>query len=57
MGGRWRQIKTRRANWAELRERRHTASMMIHHDVYHAGEIDHVRPPQRGNDRWRWRSS
>ena len=29
-------------------------SVMIEHDVYHAGEINHLRALMQGNDRWAW---
>ena len=27
---------------------------MIDHDLYHAGEINHIRTVRQGNDRWAW---
>jgi hypothetical protein len=41
----------RRANWGELYETRWLVTTMIQHDVYHAGEINHLRSP-RDDDRW-----
>ena len=27
---------------------------MIQHDLYHGGEINHIRVLRQGNDRWAW---
>jgi hypothetical protein len=43
----------RRANWGELRETRWLIVVtMIQHDLYHAGEINHLRALHQGNDQW-----
>jgi hypothetical protein len=44
----------RPANWGELRETRWLISMILQHDAYHAGEINHIRSLFAGSDRWRW---
>jgi uncharacterized damage-inducible protein DinB len=44
----------RRANWGEMKETRWLISVMIEHDLYHAGEINHIRALRQGNDRWAW---
>ena len=44
----------RRANWGELKETRWLISVLIQHDAYHAGEINHVRSLLSRDDRWKW---
>jgi uncharacterized damage-inducible protein DinB len=44
----------RLANWGEQRETRWLLSMLLQHDAYHAGEINHIRSLLSGEDRWRW---
>ena len=44
----------RRSNWGQEYETRWLISVMIEHDVYHAGEINHLRALRQGNDRWAW---
>ena len=44
----------RRANWGELRETRWLLSTLLQHDLYHAGEVNHLRSLLQGDDRWRW---
>jgi hypothetical protein len=44
----------RRATWPELRETRWLLSILLQHDLYHAGEINHLRSLLSGEDRWRW---
>ncbi len=46
--------QSRFANWGELRETRWLLSMLLQHDVYHAGEINHLRSLIAGEDRWNW---
>jgi hypothetical protein len=46
--------KPRLTNWGERRETRWILSTMLQHDVYHAGEINHLRSQLLGDDRWRW---
>jgi uncharacterized damage-inducible protein DinB len=43
----------RRTNWGELRETRWIIVVtMIQHDLYHAGEINHLRSLHQGADQW-----
>jgi hypothetical protein len=45
--------RPRRTNWGELRETRWVIVVtMIQHDLYHAGEINHLRALHQGNDDW-----
>jgi hypothetical protein len=44
----------RSANWGEMRETRWLISVLIQHDTYHAGEINHVRSLLTANDKWKW---
>jgi len=44
----------RPANWGEQRETRWLLSMLLQHDAYHAGEINHIRSLLGGEDRWQW---
>ncbi len=48
--------RTRRTNWGELKETRWLIAVMIEHDLYHAGEINHIRALRQGTDRWAWES-
>lgn len=46
-------LRPRRTNWGELRETRWVIVVtMIQHDLYHAGEINHLRALHQGNDEW-----
>jgi uncharacterized damage-inducible protein DinB len=46
-------LRPRRTNWGELRETRWIIVVtMIQHDLYHAGEINHLRSLHQGNDQW-----
>jgi hypothetical protein len=46
-------LKPRRANWGELKETRWLITVsMIQHDLYHAGEINHLRSLHQGTDEW-----
>jgi uncharacterized damage-inducible protein DinB len=42
----------RKANWGEMYETRRLIRVMIEHDLYHAGEINHIRSLMQGDDRW-----
>ncbi len=42
----------RRANWGESEPTRWLIQALITHDVYHAGEINHLRSLLDGDDRW-----
>ena len=45
--------RARRANWGELKETRWLIVVtMIQHDLYHAGEINHLRSLHQRNDAW-----
>lgn len=43
--------RERRSHKGEMREIRWFVSVMIQHDLYHAGEINHIRALRQGNDR------
>jgi uncharacterized damage-inducible protein DinB len=46
-------LQPRRTNWGELRETRWIIVVtMIQHDLYHAGEINHLRALHQSNDQW-----
>jgi hypothetical protein len=45
-------MKPRRANWGQLHETRWLINVMIQHDLYHGGEINHIRALHQSNDRW-----
>ena len=44
----------RQANWGEPRETRWLLSILLQHDLYHAGEINRMRALLAGEDRWNW---
>lgn len=45
--------RPRRTNWGELKETRWIIVVtMIQHDLYHAGEINHLRSLHQGTDQW-----
>ena len=44
--------RPRMTNWGEPKETRLIVAIMIQHDLYHAGEINHVRTLYEGEDRW-----
>jgi hypothetical protein len=44
--------RPRRLNWGELRATRGILLTMIEHDLYHSGEINHIRSLLQGKDRW-----
>lgn len=46
--------RQRRTHWGELAETRWILTVIIQHDVYHAGEINHLRALHQGDDRWPW---
>jgi hypothetical protein len=46
----------RKANWGEECETRWLISMLMQHDTYHSGEVNHIRSLLRSDDRWRWGS-
>lgn len=44
--------RPRLTNWGELKETRWIVATMIEHDLYHAGEINHLRSLSQRSDRW-----
>ena len=44
--------RERLTNWGERLPTRAIIRMMIAHDFYHAGEINHIRAQLQGTDRW-----
>lgn len=44
--------RPRLTNWGEQRETRWIQSMLLQHDLYHSGEINHIRSLFSGDDRW-----
>ena len=44
--------KERLTNWGELLSTRVIIRIMIAHDLYHAGEINHIRALLQATDRW-----
>jgi len=46
--------KPRLANWGQEMPTRWLLSMLLQHDTYHAGEVNHLRSLLQGNDAWRW---
>ncbi len=44
--------RDRLANWGERLPTRTLIRILIAHDFYHAGEINHLRAMLRGTDRW-----
>jgi len=44
--------KDRLTNWGEQLPTRDIIRIMIAHDFYHAGEINHIRAMLQGTDRW-----
>lgn len=47
-------LQPRKANWGQQYETRWLVNVMIQHDLYHAGEINHIRALKQDNDRWAW---
>jgi hypothetical protein len=46
--------RDRLTNWGEWMKTRTIINIMIGHDYYHAGEINHLRSLLQGNDRWEY---
>lgn len=44
--------RPRRTNWGDRKETRWIIAVMIQHDTYHAGEINHLRALHQRTDRW-----
>lgn len=47
-------LRLRMTNWGELKETRWIIAVMIEHDLYHAGEINHLRSLRHQHDRWQF---
>ena len=45
-------LRPRLTNWGAWEETRWIIAVMIQHDLYHAGEINHLRSLRQGTDRW-----
>jgi len=45
-------VKPRNGHWSSAAETRWLISVLIQHDVYHAGEINHLRAQRQDDDRW-----
>jgi uncharacterized damage-inducible protein DinB len=46
--------RERLTNWGEWMKTRTIIRIMIGHDYYHAGEINHLRSRLQGNDHWNY---
>lgn len=44
--------RLRQTNWGERKETGWLIAVLIEHDLYHAGEINHLRSLRQGTDRW-----
>ena len=44
--------RERLTNWGDLLPTRKILRILIAHDLYHAGEINHIRALLQGTDRW-----
>jgi hypothetical protein len=47
-------LRLRMTNWGELKETRWIIAAMIEHDLYHAGEINHIRSMRHHTDQWQY---
>ena len=43
-------LRPRKANWGKLYETRWLLTVTIQHDLYHSGEINHIRALHQGDD-------
>lgn len=50
-------LAPRKANWGEEYETRWLINTMIQHDLYDAGEINHIRCLHQKTDHWPWDST
>jgi len=41
-------------NWGELKETRWIIAVMIEYDLYHVGEINHIRSLRHRTDQWQY---
>jgi hypothetical protein len=48
--------RPRRTNWGDMKETRWIIMTMIQHDLFHAGEINHLRALRQRDDRWAYDS-
>ena len=46
--------RNRPVSWGGTRKTRWIITRLIHHDAYHAGEINHLRSVHQRSDRWEW---
>jgi uncharacterized damage-inducible protein DinB len=46
--------RPRPVNWGGARATRWILNRLAQHDVFHAGEINHLRALHQRNDRWEW---
>jgi uncharacterized damage-inducible protein DinB len=44
----------RRAPWGKEYETRWLINVMVQHDLYHGGEVNHIRALRQENDKWAW---
>jgi hypothetical protein len=44
--------RERRLSWGAMRATRGIVLTMIEHDLYHSGEVNHIRSLLQGEDRW-----
>ena len=47
-------LKRRRMHWGRERDTRWLIAQLITHDLFHAGEVNHIRALRHENDRWEW---
>ena len=47
-------LAPRKANWGAECETRFLINTMIQHDLYHGGEINHIRSLRQETDKWAW---
>jgi hypothetical protein len=47
-------LRPRAVNWGGTMPTRWIINRLIHHDSFHAGEINHLRAIHQHNDRWEW---
>lgn len=47
-------VVKRKATWGQEYETRWLINVMIQHDLYHGGEINHIRSLKQETDKWAW---